>query len=107
MTTITFDTLAFTEELTAAGIPESQAKAHAKAQARVLSSALESQELATKGDIATLQREIVSEMASREERLRREIAESKTESLKWIVGMLAAQTGLIVAAFFAATRAIH
>ncbi|MBF0109911.1 MAG: DUF1640 domain-containing protein [Magnetococcales bacterium] len=50
MTTITFDTLEFAEELKAAGFTEEQAKA----QARALSKALESKGLATKADLKEL-----------------------------------------------------
>lgn len=35
VTTVTFDTLEFTEHLIAGGVPESQAKAHARALAKV------------------------------------------------------------------------
>ena len=84
MTTITFDTLAFTEELTTAGVPET----HAKAQARAMSKVLGSQELATKLDIKNL-----------ELSLELKIAETKTEILKWLIGLLVAQTGIIIAAF--------
>ena len=66
MTTITFDTLAFTEELTTAGMPEQQAKA----QSRAMSKILKSQDLATKADIGIIQKEMVA----MEERLRREMA---------------------------------
>ncbi len=85
MTTVTFDTLAFTEELTAAGVPETQAKA----QARAMSKALESQELATKMDVGIISKE----MTAMEERLRREIAESESRMIRWMV----AQTGIIIA----------
>ncbi|MBF0131167.1 MAG: DUF1640 domain-containing protein [Magnetococcales bacterium] len=44
MTTTTFDTLAFSEELRAAGVPEMQAKAHAKALSAIASEKLVSQE---------------------------------------------------------------
>ncbi|MBF0429470.1 MAG: DUF1640 domain-containing protein [Magnetococcales bacterium] len=36
--TLTFDTLAFADELKASGVPEEQAKAHAKALSAVISS---------------------------------------------------------------------
>ena len=89
MTSITFDTLAFTEELAAAGVPEQQAKV----QARAISKVLVSQKLATKADIGIIQKEMIA----MEERLRREIAETKSELLKWVIGLLLAQTGIIIA----------
>jgi hypothetical protein len=50
MTTITFDTLRYTERLRAAGVPEQQAKAEAEALRDVLSESLDST-LATKSDM--------------------------------------------------------
>ncbi|MBF0178826.1 MAG: DUF1640 domain-containing protein [Magnetococcales bacterium] len=44
MATITFDTLAFVEELVAAGVPEAQAKAQAKALSSVASEQLVTKE---------------------------------------------------------------
>ena len=81
MTTITFDTLAFTEELTAAGMPEQQAKA----QARAMSKILESQELATKADLAIIQQSMATKS---------DLAEQETRIIKWMVGT----AGLIIAA---------
>ena len=49
MTTITFDTLKFTEKLRAAGVSEAQAKAEAEALVTAFSEAMDSQ-LATKRD---------------------------------------------------------
>lgn len=86
MTTISFDTLAFTEELTAAGIPEAQAKA----QTRAISKVLESRKLATQADIGILQKELIA----MEERLRRESAEQESRIIKWIV----ATAGIVIAA---------
>lgn len=56
MTTITFDTLEFAEELKAAGIPDEQAKA----QARALSKALESKGLATQYDVELVRRDMAT-----------------------------------------------
>ena len=49
MSTITFDTLKFTEKLRAAGVPEAQAKAEAEALVVAFSEAMDTQ-LATKRD---------------------------------------------------------
>jgi hypothetical protein len=92
MTTVTFDTLAFTEELTAAGMPEQQAKAQARAMTKIL----ESQELATKADLAIIQREMATQGDIKELELK--IAETKTDLIKWVIGLMLAQTGLIIAA---------
>lgn len=92
MTTITFDTLEFTEQLKEFGVPENQAKGHTKAMARVLEQVEESRfkEMATKRDIKELEVKI-AELAVK-------IAETKTETIKWMVGLLLAQTGLIITA---------
>ncbi|MEO5328734.1 MAG: hypothetical protein H7829_10865 [Magnetococcus sp. THC-1_WYH] len=85
MTTITFDTLEFTEQLKEFGVPENQAKGHARAMAHILEQVEESRlkEMATKRDIKELEVKI---------------AETKTETIKWMVGLLLAQTGLIITA---------
>ncbi|MBF8272178.1 MAG: DUF1640 protein [Magnetococcales bacterium] len=87
MTTITFDTLEFTEQLKAAGVPDDQAKGHVKAMVRVLEQVEDSRlkDLATKSDIRQL-----------ELKLEARIVESKAETIKWMVGLLLAQTGLII-----------
>ncbi|HIJ82770.1 MAG: DUF1640 protein [Magnetococcales bacterium] len=58
---IPFDTLAFAKELESAGVPSGQAEAQAKALSGVLQKVEESrlQELATKGDILRLERDIL------------------------------------------------
>lgn len=71
MSVITFDTLAFAEELKAAGVPELQAKAHTQA----LVAAFEAKDLATKRDLAELELRLI----------------------KWIVGIAGGQAALIVA----------
>nr|VFK13052.1 MAG: hypothetical protein BECKLPF1236A_GA0070988_100812 [Candidatus Kentron sp. LPFa]VFK25924.1 MAG: hypothetical protein BECKLPF1236C_GA0070990_1002713 [Candidatus Kentron sp. LPFa] len=80
MTTIAIDTLDFVRRLTDAGIPEKQADAHARAIKDVLSD----QKLATRADLREL-----------ELRLEARIATVKYDLLKWIVGLLIAQTALI------------
>jgi hypothetical protein len=58
MSAITFDTLKFVEKLESAGVNREQAKAEAEALVTALSEAMDSQ-LATKGDINRLVRELV------------------------------------------------
>ncbi|MBF0132107.1 MAG: DUF1640 domain-containing protein [Magnetococcales bacterium] len=69
MTTATFDTLEFAEELRAVGIPDE----HAKAQARALSKAMESKDLVTK------------------EHLDLRLEALKVELIKWVIGMFGVQ----------------
>ena len=89
MSTITFDTLKFVERLTAAGVPEAQAKAEAQALAEALSESA-ANVLATKHDIVDL---------------KQEMAEIKADIrlLKWMLGVvLGGIVALIVRAFFPA-----
>jgi len=58
MAAVTFDTLKFVDKLEKAGVSREQAKAEAEALVTALSEAMDSQ-LATKGDINRLERELV------------------------------------------------
>ncbi|MDR0465811.1 MAG: CCDC90 family protein [Deltaproteobacteria bacterium] len=84
MTSVTFDTLGYFERLKAAGVPEAQAKVQVEAMQDIVKSYDETsrKELATKGDIKDV---------------RKEIQDVKHEILKWMMGMLLAQSALIVA----------
>ena len=86
MATITFDTHKFIKDLESAGIPEAHAEAIARAQQESLQTAFDYRDLATKGDIKE------SEL-----RLDARIAEAKAEIIKWVVGLIFMQTGVIVA----------
>jgi UDP:flavonoid glycosyltransferase YjiC (YdhE family) len=89
MAAVTFDTLKFVETLQSAGVPEVQAKAFARAFAEAQREA----DVATKGDIGLLRQEI----AGVAEPLRREIADAKTDIIKWMAGLLIAQAAVIAA----------
>lgn len=82
MTTATFDTLGYFEKLKAAGVPEAQAKV----QVEVMQSVVRSYDEATRQDLAT----------------KGDLSDTKHELLKWMMGMMVAQTALLVAvlAFF-------
>lgn len=73
MTTITFDTLEFVEELKAAGFDDAQAKGMVGALKRVQESQLK--------DLAT----------------KRDIAELKAETIKWMFGVATGQAMFIIA----------
>jgi hypothetical protein len=90
MATITFDTLKFARKLEAGGFTAQQAAAAAEALSDSLTGAAE--ELAHRADIADLRRDL-GEM---ELRLRKDIAESKSDTLKWMFGAMVAQTALVV-----------
>jgi hypothetical protein len=81
MTTITFDTLTYVKKLKAVGVPEAQAEVQAETIKELIA-----EQLAAKQDIKEL-----------EITLKREKAESKADTIKWVAAMLAAQAGLIAA----------
>ena len=96
---IAFDTYKFVKHLTGKGFTEEQAEALAIEQVNLLNS-----NLATKADIAIIQRDIETlrqETKAGIEALRQETRGNmealKVDLLKWIFGALIAQGGLIVA----------
>ncbi|MDP1605087.1 MAG: hypothetical protein Q8L93_00310 [Rhodocyclaceae bacterium] len=70
MTSITFDTLKFSDRLKEAGVPAAQAEA----EARALAEALSASDIATKADLLELKMDII----------------------KWMVGLALAQLGLLI-----------
>lgn len=74
-----FDTLSYSEDLAGTGVPEDQARL----QAKVLSKAFESNDLATKADIKAEITELKAQMAEMELRI-----------IKWQIGGI----GLVIAA---------
>jgi len=81
MTVLTFDKLAYIDRLKAAGISEENARAHADG----LDVALREQ-VATKVDLQE------SRVA-----MKADLADMKSDILKWMVGTMFVQTGLIMA----------
>jgi light-regulated signal transduction histidine kinase (bacteriophytochrome) len=93
---MSFDTLAYTQKLRSAGITSEHAEVHAQA----LRDALR-EEVATKHDIADLRHELQATAAElrtdiaalnhkidvTDGRLCRQIAEAKTDIIKWLVGI--------------------
>ena len=79
MAAITFDTLAYSKTLQDAGIPPVQADALAKAQKAAIDEIVEAKELATRKDLYVA------------------LAETKHELLKWMMGMIVAQTAMLIA----------
>jgi len=113
MVTITFDSLGYAKKLEAAGFTREQAEVQAdafriqtEAQAEAIQKALSKydeasrKELATKGDVQDVRLEIQDvrlEIQDVRNELKAEIADTKHEILKWMMGMLVAQTALIAA----------
>ena len=85
---IAFDTHRFVKRLTETGFTEAQAEALADEQVNLLNS-----NLATKQDILALKKDILTLKANIERRM----AEDKADLLKWMIGALIAQGGVIVA----------
>jgi len=98
MVTTTFDTLGYFERLKAAGVPETQAKVQVEAMQDVVKAYDESsrKDLATKGDIQDTRKEI-QDVRKEVQDVRTEIQDVKHEILKWMMGMLVAQSALMVA----------
>ncbi|MCK2097710.1 CCDC90 family protein [Thauera aromatica] len=82
MSAVTFDTLKYVERLTAAGLPEKQAKAEAEALREALGDLAELKSLTTKDDIS---------------QVRIEISDAKADIIKWMAGLMLAQAGLVAA----------
>ena len=91
MVAITFDTLEFTEQLKAVGVPDEQAKGQAKAFATAIRQVQEGRQdtLATKRDIKEIELKI--------KELEVKLVDGKAEIIKWMFGVSAAQVTLIVA----------
>ncbi|MBI3599879.1 MAG: DUF1640 domain-containing protein [Nitrospinae bacterium] len=90
MTVATFDTLRFVKKLKEAGVSEKQAEAEAEAISEVFEVTLS--DIATKGDIKELKRDI------KELELR---LDGEIKLLKWMMGViLAGVVSLVLKAFF-------
>ena len=87
MSTLTFDTLKYTERLRAAGVSEAQAKAEAEALRDVLSEALDNT-LATKNDV----RDVRDGLAKLDAKVDAKFAvvDAKMDKLSWMMGILIA-----------------
>ena len=102
MATVTFDTLKFVEKLRAAGVPEAQAKVQAEVLVFALDEVMD-QQLATKQDIARLERELKADITRLERELKAEIIPMQRDLfvLKWMMGMMIGGiTALVLKAFF-------
>ena len=97
MATLTFDTYAFIRKLKESGIPEEQARAQVEALTTEAFEQFQGEahftELASKHDIRELELKI--ELVRAE--LKRDMAETKAELIRWIIGAGFLQTALITA----------
>jgi hypothetical protein len=85
------DTHQTVKDLTAAGFTDAQAEALTQALRQVQQ--LDLSDLTTKADLAELRNEMKLEFAA----VRREMAETKTELIKWVLGIGFAQVAMILA----------
>ena len=86
--TVTFDTHRFVKNLTACGFTERQAEVLAEEQVNLLES-----NLATKADIEALRLSTKADIAT----VKADIVAVKADLLKWMIGAMIAQGGMIVA----------
>ncbi len=92
--TVAFDTLKYAETLKAAGAPEALAKAQAQALAEALKEG--AAPLATKEDLKDLRTELKADIAELRQEMNTRFAETKFELLRWMLGAMAVQAGVIV-----------
>jgi hypothetical protein len=95
MTSYAFDTLKYANTLKAAGVPEQQAEAGARALQDVLEVNLG--DLATREQLYSAKDHLRTELAQVESRLEVKIAETKAELVRWVVAVGLLQTTVIAA----------
>ncbi len=81
---MTFDTFTYAEGLKNSGIPDE----HVRALTQELTKAFKSEDVATKQDVKDL-----------ESVAKQDIAELKTDMTRWVTGMMAVQTGIVIACY--------
>jgi hypothetical protein len=92
MATVTFDTMAFVEMLTAAGFDERQAKGLSKALKEVSKDDHLTTKEESKTDLAILRADI--EITKRE--LKSDISSASLTMVKWLVALILGQTALMI-----------
>lgn len=99
---VQFDTLEYAKKLKLSGVSEEQAEGMTVAMKQVL----ESQDIAKSQDIATKQDvQLATETLRKEiEVVRKEIEVAKTETIKWVAGMLFTQTGILIGVMIAVIK---
>ncbi len=86
-----FDTLRFARRLQGIGLTPDQAAGFAEAFAEIMVT-----ELATKSDLAELRADLRAEFRLECEKLRTDIAASRSDIIRWIVPLILAQMALTV-----------
>ncbi len=88
-----FDALGYSESLASMGVPENQARL----QAKELSKAFESNNLATTEDIVKLESKLTGDIVRLESKLITANLAMKVELIKWVAGMSFATMGVMFA----------
>ncbi len=113
MTTLALDTYALVTKLKDAGIPEQQAAAQVETIAKAIDSALEQarhehnlENLVTNKDLDARIRETELKIDLVRSELKRDIAETKADLIRWVVGVGILQMTLIAGLILKITHAI-
>ena len=92
-----FDTLAYANKLKEAGVPDKQAEAQSEALAHIFD-----YKAATKKDLQELETRLSMEfntkISSLESKIDTKVADLKVDVIKWVVGLLLAQSALLISA---------
>jgi hypothetical protein len=91
---VLFDTLAYANKLKEAGVPDKQAEAQCAALVELFD-----YQAATKKDMQESEARLKHDLQESEARLKEKIAEMKVDLLKWVIGLLFAQSALLVSFF--------
>lgn len=113
MATLAFDTHEFVKELKEAGFSEQQAEVITKLQKSAVSSTLEQarhdyelDDLATKRDLKVLELELKRDIEVLRSDTKAQIAETKAELIRWVVGVGLLQVTLIAALMLKLTSSV-
>jgi len=90
MTAVVFDTLSYAEKLENGGYTAQQAKTQAHAMKELIED-----QIASKTDIAATEAALKLDITKSENALKLAIAESKADTIKWVIGVTSFQTALI------------
>lgn len=111
MTVILFDTLAYAKKLRLSGISEEQAEAMTEAMSQVLETkdiatkqAIKDSELLTKQAIKDSELRTKQDIKALEASTKISLSEAKVEIVKWMVGMMLTQTGILIGAMIASFK---
>jgi hypothetical protein len=88
---VNFDTLAYANRLKQAGVPDKQAEAQSEALAEIFD-----YQAATKKDLQDTETRLNAKFDNKLSELNNKILEVKSDLIKWVIGLLFAQSALLV-----------